>query len=184
MKLFLFSILSLFLVNVATAQISVNQTLTINVQGVPVAEQSRLNSSYQVSREGTIRMWVIGSVRAAGRTPDQLAQSIAAAYRSAGIYTNPNFTVLVPTDTQLAAKTYTVGGQVKVAGPKPWANDLTLYGAIQAAGGETPFGAITRVKLYRGGRVFNYNLKEDRAKSIRVLPGDMIEVPQKGWTGQ
>jgi protein involved in polysaccharide export with SLBB domain len=183
MKNILLSILGLILLNTASAQISVSQTLQINVQGVPSAEQSRLNSAYQVSKDGTIRMWIIGAVRAAGRTQDQLAQAIASEYRQAGIYTNPNFTVIVPTDTQLAAKMYTVGGQVKGSGPKPWSNNLTLYGAIQAAGGETPFGAITRVKLFRSGRVFNYNLKDDKAKSIQILPGDLIEVPQKTWTG-
>lgn len=184
MKSLLISLIGFLLVNFASAQITVNQTLSISVTGLPPAEQSRLNSTYQVSRDGTIRMWIIGAVRAAGRTPDQLAQSIAASYRSAGIYTNPSFSVIVPTDTQLAAKTYTVGGQVKGAGAKPWMNGMTLYGAIQAAGGETPFGAITRVKLYRAGRVFNYNLKEDKAKAIEVKPGDMIEVPQKDWKGQ
>ena len=183
MKKLLLSILGLILLNSASAQISVNQTLQIAVQGVPPAEQSRLNSTYQVSKDGTIRMWIIGAVRAAGRTQDQLAQGIATAYKSAGIYTNPNFTVIVPTDLQLAAKMYTVGGQVKVAGQKAWSNNLTLYAAIQAAGGETPFGAITRVKLFRSGKVFNYNLKEDQAKMIQVLPEDLIEVPQKTWTG-
>lgn len=128
-------------------------------------------------------MWIIGQVRASGRTQDQLAQAIAAAYKSAGIYTDPNFTVIVPTDAQVAAKMYTVGGQVKITGQKPWSNNLTLYAAIQAAGGETPFGAITRVKLFRSGRVFNYNLKEDQAKTVNVLPGDLIEVPQKTWRG-
>jgi protein involved in polysaccharide export with SLBB domain len=182
MKKLLLSILGLILLNSASAQISVNQTLQINIQGVPPGEQSRF-STYQVSEDGTIRMWIIGQVRASGRTQDQLAQAIAEAYKSAGIYTDPNFTVIVPTDAQVAAKMYTVGGQVKVTGQKPWSNNLTLYAAIQAAGGETPFGAITRVKLFRSGRVFNYNLKEDQAKTVNVLPGDLIEVPQKTWRG-
>ena len=184
MKTLLVTLCSLFLVSFASAQITVNQTLSISVTGLPPAEQSRLNSTYQVSKDGTIRMWIIGAVRAAGRTPDQLAQSISAAYRNAGIYTNPSFSVIIPNDNNVAAKTITVGGQVRGAGPKPWMNGMTLYGAIQAAGGETPFGAVTRVKLYRAGRVFNYNLKRDKDKGIQVKPGDMIEVPQKDWKGQ
>lgn len=146
-----------------------------------MAEQGRIDSTYQVSKDGTIRMWIIGAIQASGRTQDQLAQSIAAAYRKSGIYTNPNFTVIVPTDEDLALKQYTVGGQVKSTGLKSWSNDLTLYGAIQAAGGETPFGAITRVKLFRSDRISIYNLKDDQSKAIRVLPGDLIEVPQKSW---
>ncbi len=184
MKKLLTLLIGFLSITFAGAQISVNQTLTISVTGLPASEQSRLNNTYQVSGDGTIRMWIIGSVRAAGRTPDQLAQSISAAYRSAGIYTNSSFSVIVPTDTNVAAKTFTVGGQVQSAGARPWMNGMTLYGAIQAAGGGTPFGALTRVKLFRSGKVFNYNLKEDKAKGIQVKPGDIIEVPQKNWAGK
>ena len=184
MKKLLILLIGILSITVVGAQITVSQTLNITVTGLPPSEQSRLNSSYQVSKDGTIRMWIIGSVRAAGRTPDQLAQAIASAYKSAGIYTSPSFSVIVPTDSQLAAKTYTVGGQVQRSGPQSWMTGTTLFGAIQGAGGPTPFGALTRVKLYRGGKVFHYNLKEDKTKGIRVLPGDMIEVPQKDWIGR
>lgn len=161
-----------------------NQTLEIKVLGVPPSEQTRLNSSYQVSSSGTITLWEIGVVRASGMTPNQLAASIAAAYKAKGIYTSPNFQVTTPTDGGLVQKLFTVGGQVKSPGPKSYTNGLTLYTAIQTAGGKTPFGATNRVKLYRNGKVYLYNLNNDQHKNIRIYPGDAIDVPQTDWKGQ
>jgi len=161
-----------------------NQPLEIKVLGVPPSEQARLNSSYQVSSSGTITLWEIGVVRASGRTPSQLAASIAAAYKAKGIYTSPNFQVTTPTDGALVQKRFTVGGQVKSPGPKPYTNGLTLYTAVQTAGGKTPFGATNRVKLFRNGKVHVYNLKDDRHKRVKIYPGDSIEVPQTDWKGQ
>ncbi|MGJ8695442.1 MAG: polysaccharide biosynthesis/export family protein [Verrucomicrobiaceae bacterium] len=184
MKTLLTSLLLLLTVFTASAQIRVNQTLQITIQGVPPEEQARLNTTVQVSSSGTFNMWEIGVVRAAGLTPDALGRNLSAAYKARGIYTNPTFHVMAPSDNGLVNKMFTVGGEVKGSGPKPYSNGMTLFGAIQAAGGETPFGAITRVKLYRNGKVRTFNLKNDQDKGFQIRPDDMIEVPQKNWMGR
>ena len=185
MKPLLTFVITLFAFSQLNAQIRVNQTLQITIQGVPQAEQSRINSTYQVSAAGTIDMWEIGTVRAAGLTPDALARNIAAAYKAKKIYTNPNFSVIPPSDTGLVQKTYVVGGTVRGPGPKPFTDGLTLFGALQAAGGETEFGAITRIKLFRDGKApLIFNLKNDADKAFLIRPDDMIEVPQKNWAGR
>jgi protein involved in polysaccharide export with SLBB domain len=61
---------------------------------------------------------------------------------------------------------------------------MTLYNAIQAAGGETPFGAINRVKLFRNGSVYTYDLRIDQHKTVKIYEKDMIDVPQTGWNGK
>ena len=60
---------------------------------------------------------------------------------------------------------------------------LTLYQAIQAAGGATEFGSMKRVKLFRNGRQTLYNLTDSKAMGISVQPNDTIEVPQKNMLG-
>lgn len=184
MKTLLFLFLVVFAFSQANAQIRVNQTLEISIQGVPASEQSRLNSTYQVSASGTITMWEIGSIRASGLTADQLGVRIANEYKQRGIYTNPNFQVILPSDTGLVTKSYVVGGAVRSSGPKPFTDGMTLFGAIQAAGGESEFGAVTRIKLFRGGKVRTLNLKNNTDKNFRIRPDDMIEVPQKNWIGR
>lgn len=129
-------------------------------------------------------MWEIGTIRASGSTPDQLAARIAAAYKAKQIYTNPNFSVIAPSESGLVQMSYTVGGSVRGPGQRPFTDGLTLFGAIQAVGGETEFGALTRIKLFRKGKVRIFNLKQDSDKAFLIRPDDMIEVPQKNWAGR
>lgn len=184
MKAFFILLISLLVFGQLSAQIRVNQTLQITIQGVPQTEQSRINSTYQVSSSGTISMWEIGTIRASGSTADQLAARIAAAYKAKQIYTNPNFSVITPNEAGLVQMSYIVGGAVRGSGQKPFTDGLTLFGAIQAAGGENEFGAITRIKLFRGGKVRTFNLKQDADKAFLIRPDDMIEVPEKNWAGR
>ena len=55
---------------------------------------------------------------------------------------------------------------------------------MQSAHGATEFGAVNRVRLIRGGKVKEYNLKETRFMNIPLEPKDTIEVPQKNILGQ
>ena len=61
----------------------------------------------------------------------------------------------------------------------PYNRTLTLYQAIQAAGGATEFGSMKRVKLFRGGKQKQYDLTQAQFMQIPLEPNDTIEVPQK-----
>ncbi len=191
-QLFLFLAVALTAAS-AHGQIKAKQTLDIMITGVPISEQGRLNGSYPVSANGYIDMWKIGKVRAAGLKSAELASNIAAKFKAAQIYSDPVFQVLnrAAADEEMRAKQlvedtkkFTIGGQVKGAGQRQWTKGTTLYAAIQSAGGETAFGAINRVKLYRNGQVYTYNLKIDQHKSVKIYAGDLIEVPEKKWNGK
>lgn len=179
----IFLLLTIIGILPSMAEIKAKQTLQINIQGVPQSEQMRLNAMYVVSDSGTINMWEIGTMRAAGRTPTELAASIAAAYKAKGIYTSPTFQVMPQNAGDTIASTITVGGQVGGSGTKPFLEGMTIYDAVSAAGGPTPFGAMNRVKLYRNAKVYTYNLKTDSHKQVKIYPGDAIEVPEKNWLG-
>lgn len=163
-------------------QIRPSQTLKITITGVPTSEQARLNSTYPVSATGYINMWVIGQIKASGITEAQLAVSIAEKFKAAQIYTSPVFQVLGSNSTK-DVLVFTVGGQVRGPGQKSWIEGMTLYSAVQAAGGETPYGAINRVKVYRNGEVLTYNLNIAKDKNVKIYTNDLIDVPQKSWIG-
>ena len=160
------------------------RAVQITVQGVPPQEAARINGTYPVSDAGYVRLWSIGNIKAAGVDSAVLGQRIEAAYRSAQIYTNPTIQVLSDSSDRLVEQMLTVGGKVRVPGAKPYTSGMTLFQAVMTAGGPTEFGAMNRVKLYRNGRVYTYDLSKGDHKLLKVYANDTIDVPQKNWAGR
>lgn len=165
-------------------KIESNQAITINVQGVPDADRSTINNTYPVSQSGTVNMPYIGQVRAAGLLPEQLASSLQSQYRNAQIYSNPTFQVIATSSDTIVSQVVHVGGYVRRTGAVPFTNGLTLYQAVQSAGGANEFGSIRRVVLYRGGVARKYDLRKPDAMHAVLRPNDTIEIPQKDWLGR
>jgi protein involved in polysaccharide export with SLBB domain len=164
--------------------IEAGQAIQITIQGVPISEQGRVNGTYSVSDAGYVRLWGINNIKAAGVDSNVLAQSIETAYKRAEIYTNPNVQVLANSSDKLIEQLLTVGGRVRAPGPKPFQKGMTLFQAVMASGGPTEFGAINRVKLYRNGKVYIYDLTKGEHKLLKVYPNDTIDVPEKNWLGR
>lgn len=177
----LFSMLALTLLAAgnAVAQIKAETAIQITIQGVDQQEQARINGTYPVSASGTINVPYIGEVRAAGLMPMALAKSLEAAYRSREIYTNPTINVLADSRDTLTERRVVVGGYVRRPGPVPLVNGMTVWQAIQAAGGENEFGSIKRVILRRKGKQQTLDLREARSKELVLEENDSVEVPQK-----
>lgn len=157
-----------------------SKTLKITVEGVSDAEKARINSTYPINANGLITMWKIGRIDTKEKTIEQLEKKIAAAYRRAEIYDRPVFRIAGPF-VRGGGKfvSYSVGGQVKKAGRYQWKKGETLGHAVEMAGGATPYGATGRVKLYRNGKVYVYNLGVKKHANVKIYHGDLIEVPQR-----
>lgn len=169
----------------AFSQIQVGKPVEIKIQGVPAEEKGRIDGTYTVSGSGSINMPFIGQVQAAGMSPESLQITLQNRFKSDGIYTNPTIQV-ISTQEQgvITQQTVTVGGEVRRPGPVPYARELTLWMAIQAAGGATEFGARNRVTLYRGGTSKQYDTSKAQFMSIPLQPNDTVEVPQKNFLGK
>jgi protein involved in polysaccharide export with SLBB domain len=162
------------------AQIQPGKSVAISILGVPAEEKGRIDGSYPVADNGTINMPFINEVRAAGLKPEALAKVLEARYRGAQIYRNPTFQVVADVgEGTLQESVVHVGGQVGRTGPVKYTRGLTLWQAIQAAGGPTPFGTIQRVKILRAGKQRQYDLSELKNMQVVLEPNDSIEVPQK-----
>jgi polysaccharide export outer membrane protein len=161
-------------------QIQVGKAVTVEIRAVPPEEQGRINGAYLVADNGTINMPFIGAVRAAGLKPEALAATLEARYRAAEIYRNPAFQVMAnEEETMLDKNMVHIGGQVVRSGPVPYQRGLTLWQAIQAAGGPTPFGTLQRVKVLRDGKQRQYDVTQVEAMQVQLQPNDAIDVPQK-----
>jgi len=176
---------SFCLLSSAFCQIEAGNSVQISILGVPGEEKSKIDAIYPVSESGTVNLPFIGNVRAAGLRPEVLAASIQNAYKSAQIYNDPTIHVISTTEgTGVRAQVIHAGGQVRKTGPIPFQKNLTLYQAVQAAGGATEFGSLKRVKLYREGKMQIVDLTNPQFMRIPMQPDDTIEVPQKNWIGQ
>ncbi len=180
-KQLLFGLIVLIFASMSvSAQIQSGKSINIIITNVPDHDKSTVTGVYPVSDTGMINMPFIGQVRAAGFRNDQLAASLQAQYKSAGIYTNPTIQVMSSgVDTKPTEETVVVGGQVRRSGPVAFSQELTLWGAIQAAGGATEFGSMRRVKLTRNGEMRIYDVTKPQFKQIPLQRNDAIEVPQK-----
>jgi polysaccharide export outer membrane protein len=154
--------------------------LELRIGGVPAEETQLITGTYTVDGEGSINLPHIGNVRAAGLTQAALQRAIEAAYRQKEIYTNPSITVMVPN----IARFVNVSGYVRQPRRVEYTQDLTVLGAISAAGGFTEFADQRKVRLLRKGAIQLIDVKAVRGNpsiDIVLLPCDQIEVPQSWW---
>lgn len=180
-KKLLFGLLALIFASLSvSAQIQPGKSIIITISNVPPQDKSTIDGTYPVSDSGMINMPLIGQVRAAGLRNDQLQASLEARYKSAEIYRNPTIQVIADAGgARPNEETVVVGGQVRRPGPVAFAQELTLWGAIQAAGGPTEFGSMRRVKVTRNGEQRTYDVTKPQFKQIPMQRNDAIEVPQK-----
>ena len=167
------------------AQIESGTSVQITILGVPAGEKGKVDALYPVSNNGTINLPFIGRVRAAGLSSEALSSAVQNAYRNAEIYTNPTIHVVSTAEgANVTEQMVHIGGQVRRPGPVRFTKDLTIYQAVQSAGGATEFGSLKRVKLYRSGRTQTLDLTEPEYMSKSLRPNDTLTVPQKNLFGQ
>jgi len=177
-----FAVLLFSIVAVPAAEVAfrVGDTLELRIGGVPSEETQLVTGAYTVDGEGFINLPYIGKVKAAGLTQAQLQRAVESAYRGGDIYTNPSITITVPT----VARFVNVSGDVRQPRRVEYTTDLTVLGAISAAGGFTDYADQRKVRLIRSGKVRMIDVKAVRSNpslDIALLPGDQIEVPQSFW---
>ena len=187
-KLFAVAITAMSLISPSLAQseIKTGKALQITIQGVPTEEKQKIDGQYMVTDNGAVNMPYLSSpIRAVGMRPGELGNVIQSRYKSEGIYRNPTIQVFANYEgANVDKQIVTVGGQVRKPGPVEFSRELTLYQAIQAAGGATEFGSLKRVVLYREGKGRRYDVTQSQFMSIPLSPSDTIEVPQKTMLGQ
>jgi len=166
------------------SQIEAGTSVQITIMGVPGDEKSRIDGMYPVSESGTVNLPFIGTMRAAGLSPEALASSIQNAYKTSEIYADPTIQVVWTTEgTGVRTQVIHVGGYVRKTGPIPFHRNLTIWQAVQAAGGPTEFGSLRRVKLYRSGKTQMLDIEKPQFKQIPLQPDDTLEIPEKNFWG-
>ncbi|MGL4398689.1 MAG: polysaccharide biosynthesis/export family protein [Luteolibacter sp.] len=187
-RAFLSSLALLCSVNFLAAGLEPGEQINLTIRGVDPAEQQKISGIYRVGESGGVRLPLLENLLPArGLTPEQFARAAEGAYKKAGIYARPAIEVdTLQGKDQQAAAVISVGGQVRQAGDSPFRKDMTVIQAIDAAGGRNDFGS-RNLFLIRGGKQYCLDFTNLRHKNIVLLPGDSIQVDQKGvldrWKG-
>lgn len=152
--------------------------LELRIAGVPASEIAMVSQTYSIADDGTLNMPHIGKVQVAGKSIPEIQSAIQGAYKNAEIYTNPTITIVV----QAGARFVSVGGDVRSPGRVPWTSDMTLLTAINASGGFTEFAHQGKVRLLRGDKGYEVDIRKIREspeQDIKLIPGDKVEVPRR-----
>lgn len=134
--------------------------------------------------DGRISLDAVGSIQAAGLTPEELGKAIAA--KTSARLRNPEVVVTV---TQFAPRKIYVGGQVKTPGIVEFRGDITPIQAIFDRGGFTTEAQVDSVILIRNaggpepviGRInVDQALEDGTPEKITLLTNDVLYVPMSG----
>jgi protein involved in polysaccharide export with SLBB domain len=145
---------------------------------VVVYGQPDLSQTVTIKPDGTIALPLIGQVRAAGRTTDQLQQDLAKAYLK--YLKAPAISVTV---SQFRSNQLFVLGQVAHPGEyqlKPSSGVLEL---LAAAGGPTPRADLAKAVLIRNKTETKQldlltSIKDSKDPGVALEPGDVVYLPE------
>jgi polysaccharide biosynthesis/export protein len=150
---------------------------------VSVYNMPELDQRLRISDQGTVSLSLIGQVKAAGMTAEDLGQEIALKLRDGNYVKRPSVTVLVEDYTTQGV---TVAGEVVKPGIVPLYSSHNLLDVLSASGGLKDT-ASTEILIRRQGQEGvpeRIQLGRDRASlsgsAVKVNPGDQIIVPLAG----
>ena len=113
--------------------------LNVSVFGVP-----ELSGDVQADASGRITLPLIGTITAAGQTPEQLAAVVTGSY--ARYVRNPAVSVNL---REATSQTFTVDGQVTEPGIYPVVGNMSLLRAVATAKGAAEFAKLDDVVVFR-----------------------------------
>ncbi len=138
---------------------------------VTVFGHDDLSGEFEIDGSGEISMPLIREIKAKGLTVGELEETISDALQP-DYLKHPRVSVEV-----LNYRPYYIIGEVTSPGKYPYASGLTVVNAVAVAGGFTYRARKSRIKIKRS--VGDQTIEIDAQLNTPVLPGDVIEVPER-----
>ena len=138
---------------------------------VLVFGEQNLSGQYDIDQSGQISLPLSGTIKAQGLTQSELEQALAKKFRSEYLR-NPKVTVTV-----LTLAPYYMMGEVKNPGQFAYKSGLNVLTAMAIAGGPTYRASRNTVEIQRRGETTKREYPV--SASVPVLPGDVINVPER-----
>lgn len=143
---------------------------------ISVYREPEISHQYGVRPDGRITVPLIKDIQAAGLTPEQLGQNITKALME--FINKPDVVVSV---LQVNSKKFFVSGEVNRPGQYPLVTPITVFEALNEAGGFRDFANKKNIVIMRGSERIKFNY-EDILKgkhldtNIQVQNNDTIAV--------
>ncbi|NDW00880.1 polysaccharide biosynthesis/export family protein [Salipiger sp. PrR002] len=167
---------------------------------IRVEQDETFNGSYEVSRDGTIRLPFLDAIRAQGRTVDEIEAELDSALRAEQFYDDsPRISVrildLAPVSVGVSGAVFEphqvgIGGvsadqrdNVRITAMGASTEARNLSAALRAAGGVRPDADISAVELRRGGQLYKLDMRGvfegSNVVDVMLITGDEIRVPSR-----
>ncbi|MGH6889766.1 MAG: polysaccharide biosynthesis/export family protein [Rhizomicrobium sp.] len=140
---------------------------------VIVFGEDDLGGEFQIDDGGFVRLPLIGQLQAAGLSPGELEQRIAAALAD-GYLVSPRVSVEVT-----EYRPFYIIGEVNKPGQYAYVNDMGAPNAIAVAGGYTLKASDSWIYVRRDGQDDEVRLPADA--TTKIHPGDVVRVPQTAF---
>ena len=139
---------------------------------VTVYDEPNLTGVYEVTPAGNLDLPLIGSVKAAGRTPTELNHVIADRYKRGKFLEEPKVTIAI-----VDYRPIYLMGEVVRPGPMPYRSGLNALTVIASAGGVTYRGSRSSILIQRSGE--QVWTEYPVVSAVTIMPGDVIRVPER-----
>jgi polysaccharide export outer membrane protein len=151
-----------------------------DIVSVTVVNFPNLSTQATVLPDGTISVPILGSVKASGKTTEELAQYLAKEWDR--FVVRPSVTVSV---YQKRKATVVVNGFAAKLGTLEYRPGMRLSDALAEVGGASPAGDITKVRVTRrSGESQTYDMTDfprlaGTERDVLLQEGDIIFVPER-----
>lgn len=144
-----------------------------------------LSTNVQVRPDGKISTPLVEDMRAAGRTPTELARAIEAELSE--YVRSPTVTIIVQKFVGEYARQIRVVGQATQARALSYRDGMTLLDVMIEVGGLSEFASGNRAKIVRRQngqeltikvRINDLLNKGDMEENVRMMPGDVLIIPE------
>lgn len=140
---------------------------------VVVFGHTDLSGEFQLDGNGRISLPLVKEIEASGLTVPSLETTITSKL-SPDYLKNPKVSVEV-----LNYRPFYIMGEVKNPGQYPYVNGMTVLTAVALAGGYTYRAKTNKAFVTHAQHVIRN--KQVTNQDSNVLPGDVIEIPEKYW---
>lgn len=138
---------------------------------ITVFRHEDLSGEFEVDGEGFFALPLVGEIMTAGLSARQLENEIEIRLKSGGYLVDPQVSIEV-----LNYRPFYIIGEVNSPGSYQYVNGMTVINAVALAGGFSYRADQDDIVISRGG---SNGPRIDALPDTAVLPGDIIEVPER-----